>query len=89
MNYEAHEVKKAVEKAGIIRIDHHQCGLCGGMVYYSVDCGNLYFNSGCDCSWSPPQQREWSAAANWINMQTSSAHRNKIAASFGLPTESV
>lgn len=86
------QVKEAVEKAGITRIDHHDCGCCGQMVFYFVRDGQLYFNSGCGCSWSPAAPRTWDSAADWINMQSRSGDYGdvgaKIAAKFGIELES-
>ena len=82
------QVKDAVEKAGIERIDHHDCGICGEMVFYSVYDGQLFFNSACGCSWSPPEPRSWQSAADWINMQDRVGKYGdtgaKVAALFGM-----
>ena len=66
----AKQVCEAVEQAGITRIDHHDCSICGHMVYYSVNQGQLFFNSGCGCSWSPARPSSWEEAAEYINMQS-------------------
>lgn len=86
------QVKEAAEKAGITRIDHHDCGGCGMMVFYSIHGGQLYFNPGCGCSWSPREPRSWESAADWINMQSRSGEYGdvgaRIAAKFGIKLES-
>jgi hypothetical protein len=78
------QVRAAVEAAGITTIDHHDCGLCGAMVYYSVDGGRLYFNPGCDCRWTPREPRSWDDAADWINMQSQEPARAEVARRFGI-----
>lgn len=51
---------------------------------YTRKAADLYFNSGCECSWSPPQWRSWDSAVEWINMQGAPEWQEKIAARFGL-----
>lgn len=89
------QVKQAVMKAGITRIDHHDCGGCGYMTAYLIENGDLYFDPGCDCSRygrSPPEPRSWDSAAGWINMQARTGEHGdigaKVAAKFGLELES-
>ena len=77
------EVKQAVQAAGITSIPHHDCGLCGEWVQYTVRGDQLYFEPGCGCSWSPPEPRPWAGAANWINMQTNEDVRKKLMRRFG------
>ena len=83
------EVRKAVAAAGITHIDHHDCGGCGAMVFYSVEDGRLFFNPTCDCSsrWSPAEPRDWSEASDWINMQ-SAAEKIALAKRFGIELQS-
>lgn len=88
------QVKEAVAKAGIARVDHHDCGGCGYMTAYLVVDGNLFFDPGCDCSrYGPatPEPRSWDSAAEWINMQKRTGEWGdigaKIAAKFGLELE--
>jgi len=80
------QVKTAMIEADIIRVDHHDCGGCGSMVFYSREGENLYFNPSCDCVsyYAPPEPREWEEAANWINMQSSEEWRTKLMKRFGL-----
>lgn len=84
----ADEVRDAAKAAGITRIDHHDCGLCGHMVYYAVHQGHLFFNGGCRCSWEPPRPCSWQDAADYINMQSRTGEWGdvaaKIAKGFGL-----
>lgn len=79
------QVKAAMIEAGITKVDHHDCGICGFMTAYVRDGEDLYFDSGCGCSTyaTDPQPRSWDHAAKWINTQNDE-HRNKLAASFGL-----
>lgn len=83
------QVHAAMVAANITHVDHHDCGGCGTMVFYSRQGDQLFFNPRCDCSpgWSPPEPRDWSDAADWINMQSRPEWRNKLRAAFGLPTE--
>lgn len=82
------QVANAVREAGITRIEHHNCSICGHMVCYTVDQGQLFFNGGCGCSWSPPQHRSWDDAAEYINMQSRSGKWGdvgaKVAKRFGI-----
>lgn len=78
-------VRQACLAAGITRIDHHRCGCCNVMVAYLVRDGLLYFDSGCGCSDSDPTLRDWSDAAEWINMQTNPEHKDRLRIAFGLP----
>ncbi len=79
------ELRAAVLAAGIDRIDHHDCGGCGAMVFCSVRDGQLFFNPACDCGgWSPPVPREWSSASGWINMQSDDGVKADLAKSFGI-----
>lgn len=80
------QVKEAMITKNINIVDHHNCSICGEMVFYSREGDNLYFNSSCGCclSSSPPQPREWEDAANWINMQGTKDMQLEIANKFGL-----
>lgn len=82
----AKEVEDAVKAAGITRIEHHDCSICGHMTYYSVDNGNLFYHPGCYCGdvFRPKEPRTWSHAAEWINMQSSEYIREKLMLAFGL-----
>lgn len=83
------EVREAALAAGITRIEHHNCGLCRAPVFYSIHEGALFFNPGCDCSWSPPEPRSWESAAEWINMQSREDAREMIKQRFGFKAEPV
>jgi hypothetical protein len=76
----AEQVESAVKAAGISRIDHHDCSICGHMVCYTVNQGQLFFNPGCGCSWEPPQYRSWQSAADFINMQSRTGKWGDVAA---------
>lgn len=79
------EVKEAMVAANITTVPHHQCGVCGGMVFYVRGGEQLFFDSGCGCSSrSNLEPREWSSAADWINMQSDESVRGRIKARFGL-----
>lgn len=85
----AEEVKAAMVAANITRVNSHECGGCGSMVFYSREGERLFFNPACNCSsrWSPSEPREWDDAAEWINMQSHAEERNKLRLRFGLPKE--
>lgn len=55
------QVKEAVSKAGIDFIPHHACGICGEVVGYVIEDGNLFFDSTCGCSsyQSPLRPVDW------------------------------
>lgn len=79
------EVKKAVEAAGITRVDHHDCSMCGFMTHYFVIDSELYFNHGCDCTGRyRVSERSWNHAAEWVNMQSKPEIAAKVASYFGL-----
>ena len=81
------QVKEAMSAAGITKVDHHDCGFCGFMTHYFVAEGNLYFNSGCNCSWGGSRPASWGEAASWINMQSNEAVKQKLMAAFGIKTD--
>jgi hypothetical protein len=80
------EIERAVTEAKILRIEHHDCGMCGYMTSYLVNRGELFFDAGCDCVRyaPPPRLVSWDDAADWINMQSSAEWKTKIAKSFGI-----
>ena len=78
------QVEEAMIEKEIEQVDHHECGICGVMVYYSRIGDQLYFNPGCGCSYRGPEPRSWQSAADWINMQSNEEWRNKLAQRFGL-----
>lgn len=80
----ADDVRDAVEKKSIMRIDHHKCSMCDHMVFYSVVDGLLFFNGACGCAWESPQLRSWQSAADYINMQDNETSRLHIMKQFGL-----
>lgn len=60
------------------RLDHHECGICGVMVYYSLQ-PRVTFISGCGCgSWTPPRPSSWSEIADWLQMQKTDEMRDNI-----------
>jgi len=77
------QVRDAMAAADITRVDHHDCGICGEMVFYSREGSRLFFNSGCGCGSSPARGVEWQSAADFINNQNEH-WRNELYARFGL-----
>lgn len=63
------QVRAAALAAGLTYVQHHECGCCGAWVAHSIHGENLFFEPGCDCSWSPPEPRDWQSVADEINMQ--------------------
>jgi len=80
----AEQVKTAAIAAGLTYIPHHDCGGCGAWVAHSIQDGNLFFEPGCDCSWSPPEPREWQSIADEINMQSSEEWKGKVMQRWGM-----
>lgn len=90
MKATADEVRAAMIAANITSVDHHDCGGCGYMTQYLREGETLYFDPGCWCSSysaSSPEPRDWSDAADWINMQSNAEWRDKLRVRFGLPPE--
>ncbi len=86
MQVTGEQVHAAMVAANITHVDHHDCGGCGAMVFYSREGDQLLFNPRCDCGgWSLAVPRDWSDAAEWINMQSNAEARNRLRAAFGLP----
>lgn len=87
MTVTAMQVRDAAVKAGISKIDHHECGGCKYMTRYLISDDLLFFDPGCDCSRygrSDPRPAQWQEAADWINMQTKDEHRDRLLKAFGL-----
>lgn len=42
----------------------------------------VFFNSGCDCSWSPPRPSSFGEIAAWFEMQRSDEIRSKLMEGF-------
>ncbi len=82
-------VKNAMIENDITKVDHHQCGICNFMVYYSRTGEQLYFEPHCDCltRTALSEPRGWSEPADWINMQSNAEIKNKIAKRFGIVLE--
>ncbi len=81
----AEQVKSAALAAGISEVPHHDCAICGEWTCYVIEDGELFYDSNCGCGFSSrPRHCDWQEAANWINMQTHTDHRVKLAARFGL-----
>jgi len=81
------EVERAMERSDITHVEHHPCGMCGHMVYYFVEQGQLYFDSNCNCAGNGiVQRRDYEEIAAWINMQIKDEHRKSIMKKVGLAT---
>jgi hypothetical protein len=87
-NVNGERVKEAMIAANIAFVDHHDCAICGGMVYYVRQGDLLYFDPHCGCGGSGPlEPRSWQDAADWINMQTPEWQAT-IAKQFGIDLDS-
>lgn len=84
--FTAEQVRDACLAAGIRRVDHHECGICGLMVrFYITADGDLEFDPSCGCTYGGnAEPRPWQDAADWINMQSDESHRRRIAEAFGI-----
>jgi hypothetical protein len=86
MTVTAEQVKEAMEAAGIDRVDHHACSLCGFMTCFIVlEPDVLVFDHGCWCSTqgpAMPRRTDWEEPANWINSQ-SEEWQKKLMKKFG------
>lgn len=83
------QVKEAVQKAGLSWVPSHDCSICGQDVGYIFDGDQVFYRSGCGCSWSPDRPMTWDGVASHINMQTRTSEkwgdvRARVAAKFGL-----
>lgn len=80
------QVKNAVIAANIDTVNHHECSICGCMVRYIINDGDLFFDPSCFCStWATGYEpRTWDSAADWINMQSNENWRIEIAKRFGI-----
>lgn len=78
------QVKAAVLAAKLRKIPHHECSICGVMVFYKIRGEQLFFDSGCGCSEGSFELRTWDEAAQFINMQDDEKVRAEIMASFGM-----
>jgi len=87
MNYAvADEVKTAALAAGITRVEVRPCSMCGYLMAYLIKGEELWYDPGCDCTTrdSYLEPRNWSDAADWINMQSQPKGKIAIAKKFGL-----
>ena len=87
------QVKEAVKARGLTWIPHHDCSLCRMEVGYVVQGDDLFFRSGCGCSWSPDRPCSWEEAAEHINRQQRSGQWGdvaaRVAAKFGIELEPI
>ena len=65
----ADAVQNAMLSSGETFFTLRQCGICGSTIGYSIRGGELYFEPACDCSYSPPEPRNFQSVADLINMQ--------------------
>lgn len=84
-NITAEQVREAAIAAGIARIEHADCSICGYQTAYLVRDGSLYFDAGCYCTGGDrAEPRDWSSASEWINMQDPGEFQDNLKRRFGL-----
>lgn len=85
-NVTADQVREAVLKARITFVPSHPCSICGHVVGYVIEDGDLFYDSNCGCGSyeSPLRPTHWAEAADYINCQPTAEIRCKVAKSFGL-----
>ena len=76
--YSAEWVRAEAQTKGASYVDHHRCGLCDHMVYFSIRGDIVLFHPACDCGWSNPEPRSFEDIARWLAMQSSDEIRDKI-----------
>lgn len=87
------QVREAVQKAGLTWVTNHDCSLCGVDVGYVINGDQVFYRSGCGCSWSPDRPISWDEVAEFINMQKRSGPWGdvmaRVAANFGITLDPV
>lgn len=80
------QVKAAVLASGKQWLPTRSCSICDSSIGYLVDGEDLFFSSACNCVvyGSPPEPRDWSDPADWINQQDNEQARREVAALFTL-----
>ena len=61
-------------------LENHRCGLCNmpvGFVFTNPG-ALVWYQSGCECSWSPNRPSSYQEVADWLAMQSSDEIRDKI-----------
>lgn len=71
MKVTAEEVKTALKKAGVTKLDCHECSLCGYPCGYLIEGEHVGYDHGCNCtSYRDVSQSSYGAIAEWVNMQS-------------------
>jgi hypothetical protein len=73
------DFKKLARNVPLTWIDVRECSICGSWIGYSLDYGDLTFDSSCDCTsyHSIPQPRSWDDLAGYYNSLPED-HQNRI-----------
>lgn len=66
----AEDVLAEVLSRGIQRWRLRDCSICGEPLHYEFHGAHVFYQSGCGCSWSPPEPRSHQRVADTFNMQT-------------------
>lgn len=78
------EVRDAVAKAKISRVQIWRCSICHHEIGYVIGNEGPCFHSECSCSFHPLVQRTWDEVAHMINRQTDEKARRAFMVKFGM-----
>lgn len=82
------QVARAIERAHITTVLHHDCGGCGHWVRYRIEPNGVFFDANCNCgSWSSLRRESFQDIADWYNMQRNDSAKKEIAERIGLRDE--
>lgn len=77
--------KSSVHAAGIERIDHHDCSLCGYMTAFLIRGDDVFFDAGCYCTCRDASRpSSFEELADWYNMQSNDGARARLRDKFGM-----
>ncbi len=78
--YSADWIRQQATEKKASWLPNHACGLCGVDVGYLIYDQDVFYRSGCGCSWSSDRPSDFGEIANWLAMQSSDDIRDKIMA---------
>jgi hypothetical protein len=65
------DVIAAIRTRAIMRLDHHQCVMCGYVTSYVIQGDFVSFDAGCHCTGGPSYRpSSFGDIADYLNMQT-------------------
>lgn len=68
------------KKAGFLI--NHDCSLCGVPVGYVISGDQVFYRSGCDCSWAPDYPSSWGEISSWLQAQKDDSIRDRLVEGF-------